>query len=86
MQAWHGAQWSLSAASAGQVGDSSSSPRTATSRRARHQVGVLALPAEARRLCHGFSITGAVSTKTFTSWGSVPDEATQRLQLGFITA
>jgi len=34
---------------------------------ARHQVGVLALPADPAAAASGFSITAAVSTKTFTS-------------------
>ena len=34
---------------------------------ARHQIGVLALPAEPGASASGFSITGAVSTNTFTS-------------------
>ena len=34
---------------------------------AAHEVGVLALPAQARLLCRGFSSTGAVSTNTLTA-------------------
>ncbi len=36
---------------------------------ARDEVGVLALPAQPRRLRQGFSITAAVSTNTLTSQG-----------------
>ena len=47
---------------------------------ARHQVGVLALPAQPGRSASGFSITGAVSTKSLSAAGPRLDPARERLQ------
>lgn len=54
---------------------------------ARQQVGVLALPAEAGGLGEGFSITGAVSTKTLISAPvSVTSQRPRRLSRDFTTS
>jgi hypothetical protein len=48
---------------------------------------VLALPAEPGRAASGFSITGAVSTKTLTAAAFARDQpARQRLQRRFTTS
>jgi hypothetical protein len=38
---------------------------------AAQKVGVLALPSQPAAAASGFSITGAVSTKTLISWGAI---------------
>ena len=47
--------------------------------RARDEIGVLALPADARRLASGFSITGAVSTNTFTPAPEARDDELRQM-------